>query len=503
MLFLGLALLWGTMLGRWLEGQRLGAQSVSAKAMLEKVRTEADSIKNKALIEAEGEIRLSKQNHENELSERRVELRDQEKRLIQREELLQERLLQVDRLREQTLVRERELEALKKLAEEAQAARDLKLQEISRLSAEEARDIVLKKVEQDNQGEIARRIRLAEEKARDEAERRARKIIVTAIQKWSAEQSVQSTISVVHLPSDEMKGRIIGREGRNIRILESLTGVDLIVDDTPEAVVLSCFDPVRREIARIALEALIADGRIHPTRIEEMVEAARKEMDGRLVTEGEKAALAAGVSGLHAELIKLMGRLYYRTSFGQNVLSHSVEVSFLCAQIAAELGAHVEIARRAGFLHDIGKAVTGEMEGPHAIVGARLCLKYGETDEVCHGVEAHHEDVEQTTVEAVLVQSCDAISAARPGARREDLDTYVKRLERLERVANDFPGVEHSFAIQAGREIRIMVRPDEVDDAASALLARDVARRIEQDLDYPGQIKITVVRETRAHDLAR
>ena len=491
------------MLGRWLETQRLGAQAVSAKAMLEKVRTEGETLKNKALAEADVQIRQGKQSAEQEMGERRNELRELEKRLTQREAHLEERTQLMERQRELSLLRERDLELLKIQAAETLAEQQSKMQKIAQLTPEEARKLLLDQVEHENSNEISRRIRFAEDKAREESERRARRIIATAIQKWAPVQSAQSTISVVHVPNEEMKGRIIGREGRNIRILESLTGVDLIVDDTPEAVVLSCFDPVRREIARMALEALITDGRIHPTRIEETVETARKDMEDRLRVEGERASLEAGVSGLHGELIKSLGRLHFRTSYGQNVLAHSVEVSFLCAQICAELGGQVEIARRAGLLHDIGKGQTGEMEGPHAVVAGRLCHKYGETAEVCHAVEAHHEDVEQSTVESVLVQACDAISAARPGARRENLDTYVKRLERLENLAGEFPGVEQTFAIQAGREIRIMVRPEEIDDTGSARLARDVARKIEQELDYPGQIKVTVVRETRAHEMAR
>jgi ribonuclease Y len=381
-------------------------------------------------------------------------------------------------------------------------ARD-RLQEVARMTADKARDELIRQVEHENQLELVKKIRQSEESAREEADRRARRIIVTAIQKLASEQVMDSTVSVVNLPNDEMKGRIIGREGRNIRMLESMTGVDLIIDDTPEAVVLSCFDPVRREIARVALEKLVADGRIHPARIEEMVEKSRKEMDERIREEGEKAAFEVGITGLHADLIRLMGRLRFRSSYGQNVLFHSIEVALLCAQMAAELGAEVEIVRRAGFLHDIGKALTGEIEGPHAIVGARVCQKNGESADVVHAVEAHHEDVEQRTVEAMIVQACDAISAARPGARRENLDTYIKRLEKLETVANAFDGVERSYAIQAGREIRVLVHPDKIDDLKAARLARDVAKRIEENLDYPGQIKVTVIRETRTFEFAR
>lgn len=493
----------GVYWGRSQEQRLLRAAQNTADKVLEHAKDEGEALKTRQILEAQNEIRQMRLDLEKEQTERRSELRQQERRLVQREEHLESKQLQQERREERLASREEELERVRAESETIRSGMQTQLQELARMTTDKAREELFSQVERENQLELARRVRQAEELAREEADRRARRIITTAIQKWAADQVVESTVSVVNLPNDEMKGRIIGREGRNIRMLESMTGVDLIIDDTPEAVILSSFDPIRREVARMALEKLVADGRIHPARIEEMVEKSRREMDERIIAEGEKAVLDAGLTGLHPELVKLLGRLRFRTSYGQNVLYHSLEVSFLCAQMAGELGADVEAAKRAGLLHDIGKAVTAELEGPHAVVGARMCQKYGESADVVHAVEAHHEDVEQRTVEAMVVQACDAISAARPGARRENVETYIKRLEKLETLANSFAGVERTYAIQAGREIRIIVRPETVDDLSATRLARDVARRIEEDLDYPGQIKVTVIRETRSFEYAR
>ena len=377
------------------------------------------------------------------------------------------------------------------------------MERIARLTVDEARNEMFRKLDNELALELALRIKQNEEKIKEESDRTARTIISTAIQKWAADQVVESTVSVVQLPNDEMKGRIIGREGRNIRMLESLTGVDLIIDDTPEAVILSGFDPIRREIARLALEKLIIDGRIHPARIEEMVEKAQKEMETRVREEGEQATFEVGITGVHPEIIKLLGKLRFRTSYGQNVLQHAIEVATLAGSMASQLGMDPTIAKRAGLLHDIGKALNTEIEGPHALIGAKFAERYKESKEVIHAIAAHHEDEEQNSIEAVLVQAADAISAARPGARRETLETYIKRLEKLEQVANSFEGVEKSYAIQAGREIRIMVRPDHVDDLMCIRMARDIVKKIEDELEYPGQIKVTVIRETRTVEYAK
>jgi ribonucrease Y len=399
--------------------------------------------------------------------------------------------------------REGELEKGQEKITELYAKQLAELERLSGLTSEEARNLLLANIEDEIKHESAMMIKEIESQAKEEADKRAREIISFAIQRCAADHVAETTVSVVTLPSDEMKGRIIGREGRNIRTLETLTGIDLIIDDTPEAVILSGFDPVRREVARITLEKLIQDGRIHPARIEEMVEKAQKEVEARIKEAGEQATFETGVHGLHPEIVKLLGRLKYRTSYGQNVLKHSIEVCHLAGIMAAELGADIKLAKRAGLLHDIGKAVDHEVEGPHVTIGADIAKKYRESAEVVHAIAAHHGDEEPKTVEAVLVQAGDAVSAARPGARRETLESYLKRLTRLEEIATSFEGVEKCFAIQAGREIRIMVKPDKVDDLASVRLARDIVKRIENELEYPGQIKVTTIRETRAVDYAK
>ncbi|MCD6520551.1 MAG: ribonuclease Y [Anaerolineae bacterium] len=443
------------------------------------------------------------QEAEEEVKRRLQEINRQESRLQQRRENLERRLDALENRENRLKDLERRLEARQEELENAWQEHLKELERISGMSQEEARELLLQRVEQEARMDAARIIREIESEAREEAERRAREIITTAIQRVAADQVAETTVSTVELPNDEMKGRIIGRGGRNIRTIENITGVDLVIDDTPDTVILSSFDPVRREIARIALNRLILDGRIHPGRIEKMVEKARQEVEETIRQEGERAALELGIHGLHPELIKLLGRLHYRTSFGQNVLQHSIETARLAALMAAELGADVELAKLAGLLHDIGKAVDHEVDGPHATIGAELAKRYGLPDKVVNAIGAHHCEVEQLSIEAVLVQAADAISGARPGARRESLESYIKRIKALEQVANSFEGVETSFAIQAGREIRIIVKPDEVDDLGAIRLSHDIAKKVEESLQYPGQIKVTVIRETRATEYAK
>lgn len=440
---------------------------------------------------------------ERESRERRIEIQRMEERVIKKEELLERKSETVEKKEENLSKKERKLEDRKSKLDELFEEQVLELERLSGLTSEEAKQILLEDTRKEIIHESAVMIREMESEARDEAEKNAREVISRAIQKYAADHVAETTVTVVTLPNDEMKGRIIGREGRNIRTLETLTGIDLIIDDTPEAVVLSGFDTVRREIARIALEKLIVDGRIHPARIEEMVEKARKEVNAIIREAGEEAAFEVGIHGLHPEIIKLLGRLKYRTSYGQNVLKHSIEVSHLAGIMAAELGTDVRIAKRAGLLHDIGKAVDHEIEGPHVEIGVDLARKYKESQEVIHGIEAHHGDCEPQTIEAILVQAADAISAARPGARRETLESYIKRLQKLEEIANSFEGVEKSFAIQAGREIRILVKPEEVSESQMVHTARNIVKTIESELDYPGQVKVNLIRETRTIEYAK
>jgi ribonuclease Y len=483
--------------------KKLNSAEARARTVLDEALREAEAKKKEAVLEAKEEVHRLRADFERETKERRNETQRLERRLVQKEESLDRKVEGLERKEENLARKERELDQQHQSAQELLDKQLAELERISGLTTEEARKIFLEQVEQDARGDAARMMRDIESEAKESAEKKAREVVGIAIQRVAADHSSELTVSVVQLPTDEMKGRIIGREGRNIRTLETLTGIDLIIDDTPEAVVLSGFDPIRREVAKIALQKLIADGRIHPARIEEMVEKAQREVETRIREEGEAACFELGIHNLHPELIKLLGRLRFRTSYGQNVLKHSVEVAHLAGVMAAELGVNVEVSKRAGLLHDIGKAVDHEIEGPHVQIGVNLLKRYKESSEVIHGMECHHGDVEPHSVEAVLVTASDAISAARPGARRETLETYIKRLEKLETLADGFEGVEKSFAIQAGREIRIMVKPEKVDDYAAMKMTKEIAKRIEEELEYPGQIKVVVVRETRAVEYAR
>lgn len=470
----------------------------------EQAGKDIEAERKEALVAAKEEVYRLRAEMERENRDKRAEIGRLERRLAQKEETLERRLETLERREGGLGEREVEAERLRGELNNLVARQRGELERVAHLPAEEARAQVLKAVEDESRHDAARLIREIEEKAKEEGDRRARNIVTLALQRCAVEQTSETTVSVVPLPSDDLKGRIIGREGRNIRAFETLTGVDVIIDDTPEAVVVSAFDPVRREIARIALSNLVSDGRIHPGRIEEMVEKAQSEVEDRMREAGERAVLESGVTGLHPELIRLLGRMRYRMSYGQNILSHSIEVSNLCSSIASELGANIEIARRAGLLHDLGK-VDYESDQPHALISRDLMLRYGEHEEAAHAAGAHHNDFEPETVEAVIVQTADAMSAARPGARREMLENYVKRLQKLETIGDAFPGVEKTYAVQAGREIRVVVRPGEIDDLAAIQLARDAAKRIEEEMasQYPGQIKVTVIRETRAVDYAK
>lgn len=484
------------------ESKIQGAEE-EAKRVVNLAKIEAENLKKEEIFKAKEEIMNSRKELDQEIKERRGEVQRQETRLIQKEENLEKRSENFEK-REREIEKElQEIENQKQEIENLKNEEIEKLQKIANLSKEDAKQKLLAEVEKDIVAEKAAIIREEEQKAKEEVNRNAKEMLSYAIQKCAADHSQETTVSIVSLPNDDMKGRIIGREGRNIKAIETLTGVDLIIDDTPEAVVLSGFDPLRREVAKITLEKLIEDGRIHPSKIEEMVEKAKEELEQTIKSEGERAALETGVTGLHPDIIKILGKLKYRTSYGQNVLNHSIEVSNLARIMAEELGLDAKRARRAGLLHDIGKALDHDMEGTHVQIGVDILKKYKENPLVINAVEAHHGDVEPQTLEAILVQAADAISASRPGARRETLETYIKRLESLESIADSFDGVEKSFAIQAGREVRIIVKPEKINDDQMTLLARDVAKRIENEMDYPGQIKVNIIRETRTIDYAK
>ncbi len=475
----------------------------SAETTAQKMILEAQAKEKEILLDAKDAALKVRNDAESDAREQRADVQRLEKRVQQKEESLDRKNEAVERKERQVSQKEEKLDDLRTQAEALRAQQASALERIAELSREDAKGMLISQVEVEVKADVERRVRDMEAQIKAEADTRAQKIVGMAIQRVAADVVAETTVSVVNLPNEEMKGRIIGKEGRNIRALEAATGVDLIIDDTPEAVILSSFDPVRREVARVALGKLLLDGRIHPARIEEVVGKARHEVEQAIREAGERAAFDAGVPGLHSDLVKLLGRLKFRTSYGQNVLHHSVEVSYLCAVMAAEMGANVQIAREGGLLHDIGKAVDHEVEGPHALIGADICKRLGKTERVVHTIASHHGEVEPQTIEDFIVAAGDAISAARPGARRETVSTYIKRLEALEEIANSFPGVERSYAIQAGRELRIAVRPDEVDDLNSMRVARDVARRIEENLDYPGQIRVTVIREKRVVEIAK
>ncbi len=482
---------------------RVGVAEERAGKIVEDAVKDAEAKKKEILLEAKEDSIRTKNELEKEVRDRRNELQRNERRLFQKEEALDRKVEALEKKEEHMTAKLEELEQQKEEARELRTKQLQELERISGLTTEEAKNYILATVENDVKHEATLLIKEVESKAKMEADRRSREIVANAIQRCAVDHVAETTVSVVQLPNDEMKGRIIGREGRNIRALETLTGIDLIIDDTPEAVILSGFDPIRREIARLALEKLIVDGRVHPSRIEEMVEKARKEVDVIIRDEGEAATLDTGVNGLHPELVKLLGKLKYRTSYGQNVLKHSIEVSHLAGLMAAEIGVDVTLAKRAGLLHDIGKSVDHEMEGSHVSIGVGLLKRYKEGRLVINAVEAHHGDVEPQSIVAVLVQAADAISAARPGARRETLESYIKRLQKLEEIADNFKGVEKSFAIQAGRELRIVIIPEDVNDEGMTLLAREIANKIEAELEYPGQIKVNLIRETRAVEYAK
>ena len=483
--------------------REIGSAEQEATRLINEAIRSGESRKKEMLLEAKDEIHKSRTEYEKEVKERRAELSKQERRLQQKEETLDKKAETFEKKEEELARRMAEVAAAKEEAEAVKKAHLATLEQISGLTQEQAKQFLLHSVEEDIRHDTAMKIKEIEQQFKDEADEKAREILSIAIQRCAADHAAEATVSVVALPNDEMKGRIIGREGRNIRTLETITGVDLIIDDTPEAITVSSFDPVRREVARLALEKLIGDGRIHPTRIEDMVEKARKEVDRTIREEGERACYETGVHGLNPELVKILGRQKYRTSYGQNVLNHSIEVAHIAGLMASELGVDVALAKRAGLLHDLGKSIDHEVEGSHVQLGADLARKYKENPVIVNAIEAHHGDVEPKTVIAVLVQAADAVSAARPGARRENVENYIRRLQKLEELTGSYPGVEKAFAIQAGREVRIMVKPEEVTEDNMIILARDIAKKIEAELEYPGQIKVNVIRETKAVEYAK
>ena len=483
--------------------KEISSAEEEARRIINEAIKSSESKKREALVEAKEEILRNRSEYEKEVKERRNEIQKQERRLQQKEENLDRKNENIEKKEEALAAKHAEMDRTLEEISTIKRSQTEMLERISGFTAEEAKAYLIAQVETEVTHETAMKIKEIEQHAKEEADQRAREIVATAIQRCAADHAADITVSVVPLPNDEMKGRIIGREGRNIRTIETLTGVDLIIDDTPEAITVSCFEPVRREVARVALEKLIADGRIHPTHIEEMVEKARREVDAVIKSEGERAAFETGVRGLHPEVQKMLGKLHYRTSYGQNVLQHSIEVSQLAGLMAAELGVDVATAKRAGLLHDIGKALDHEYEGTHISLGVEFCRKFKEKEDVLHAIQAHHGDVECKTIVACLVQAADAISAARPGARRENLENYIKRLEKLEEITGTYPGVDKSYAIQAGREVRVMVKPEQVSEDQMVILARELAKRIENELEYPGQIKVHVLRETKVVEYAK
>jgi ribonucrease Y len=493
----------GYLIRKMIAEAKISSAETAAKKILDEANHEANALKREKQLEAKEEAHRLRSELERETKERRAEIQRMERRLLQKEENLDRKTINVERKEEELKRKEEETKAFQEKLDQLLQKQLAELERVSGMSSDDAKELLLQRVREEINHEMLIMVRDMENQAKADGDKKAREVVTLAIQRCAADHVSESTVSVVSLPNDEMKGRIIGREGRNIRALETLTGIDLIIDDTPEAVIISGFDPIRREVARLALEKLVSDGRIHPARIEEIVEKTRKEVETQIKDEGERATFETRVHGLHPEIVFLLGKLKFRTSYGQNVLQHSIEVAHLAGIMAAELGLDVNFAKRAGLLHDIGKAIDHETEGSHVFIGAEVAKKYKESDAVVNAIAAHHGDTDFNTLEAVLIQSADAISAVRPGARRETLEAYIKRLENLETIADSFEGVEKAYAIHAGREIRIMVKPDRIDDYASIQVARDIVKKIESELEYPGQIKVTVIRETRAVDYAK